>query len=217
MAGFYKVVIRAVCVGQEINNILYYAPIDPSNEEFNEEDAEDLGNAVASAWGTQFFPHLPAVYTLQGTDVSMIDETGETISPFVVSTSNSGTGTNPGSADGPGACIILKFNCTTVVQATGHSVPRRSYIAVGPVPTEAIGTSGLISSLPAWQTAAESALTQGHLINAVQMLPYRIGRDHPASSSDPTNVPGGVGAVHSVIARPYASFRRSRMFSPTGN
>lgn len=217
MAGFYKVVIRAVCVGQEINNILYYAPIDPSSEAFNEADAEDLGNAVAAAWIAQVVPQLASIYTLQGTDVSMVDETGAVISPFIVSTTNPATGGNVGSADGPGACVILKFNCTPVLQAPGHSVPRRSYIAVGPQVSEGIGTSGLITNLAPWQAAAEAALTQGHLINAVQMLPYRIGRDHPASPTDPTNVPGGVGAVHSVVARPYISFRRSRMFSPTGN
>lgn len=217
MAGFYKVLLRGAAVGQEVNNILYYAPIDPSNEDFNEDDAADLGEAVGSAWSTQIMPLLSGIYNFEGTDVTKVDERGEILSPFVVSVPGTGTGGSGNNVDGPGNVLIAKFNCTPVSQATGHPVPRRSYVAVGPLVTESIGTSGLIVNQEAWQTACAAAFTQGHLINTLQFLPYRVGRQGAPTPEEPAGRPAGVGRVHSIIARPYASYRRSRLFSPTGN
>lgn len=217
MAGFYKVVLRGVVSGQEINNILYYGSLIPIGEDFDETDATELGEAVNDAWIAQILPQLVSGYAYQGCDVSMVDESGSILSPFVVSVVDSGAGGQIQAPDGPGSCVIAKFNCTPVAEASGHPVPRRSYLAVGPLHTEQIGTSGLLTGLATWQNAFTAAFTQGHLLTSGPVVPYRVGRDHPRSASDPTIVPGGVGRVHSVVARPYASFRRSRMFSPTGN
>lgn len=217
MAGFYKVLLRGAAVGQEINNILYYAPLIPVNEEFNESDAEGLGEAVGAAWLAQIVPLLSGIYNFEGTDVSMVDETGAILSPFVVSVPGTGSGVSGNNVDGPGNVLIAKFNCTPVAEAAGHPVPRRSYLALGPLVTESIGTSGLIVGQENWQTACAAAFTQGHLVNAVSFVPYRIGRQGPPTAEEPAGRPAGVGRVHSIVARPYASYRRSRLFSPTGN
>lgn len=217
MAGFYKVVIRGVSGGQEINNILYYAPIDPSPETFNEDDANDLGAAVNAAWMTSMMGLLSNQYAFNGCDVSMVDEDGKILSPFVVSVTDTLNGGDSAAIDGPSRCVIMKFNCTTVSQATGHAVPRRSYVAVGPISTSHIGTTGVLLNPAPWQTAANLVLTQGHLINTLQFLPYRVGRTPEATAANPNPSPAGVGRVHSAVVRPYASFRRSRLFSPTGN
>ncbi len=217
MAGFYKVVVRGVAAGQEINNILYYAPVDPSNEQFNEDDATDLGAAVNGAWKNQVLAGLASTYSFQGTDVSMVDETGSILSPFVVSVPDTGAGGDTTAPETVGMVLIVKFNCTAVSQAVGHPVPRRSYLAIGPITANVGGASGLVSNPAAYTTTYTAAFAQGHLINTLQFLPYRVGRNGPPTAEYPQGTPAGVGRIHSLVCRPYVSFRRSRLFSPTGN
>lgn len=217
MAGFYKVVLRGVASGQEVNNILYYAPAVPTGETFSESDANTLGAAVNSAWKTEILPSLASQYAFNGCDVSMVDEDGKILSPFVVSVSDSGTGGDVGAPETVAMVVIAKFNCTAVAEAAPHPVPRRSYLAIGPISSLIAGASGLVANPAAFTALFTSAFTQGHLVNATQYLPYRVGRTKEATETDPTTVLAGVGRVHSVVCRPYVSFRRSRLFSPTGN
>lgn len=217
MAGFYKVVIRGVAAGQEINNILYYAPLVPGTESFEESVAEGLGNAVAAAWNTEVVPILASTYNVNGTDVSMVDEDGGILSPFVVSTTNPASGGDATAPETVGMVAIAKFNCTPVAEVAPHPVPRRSYLAVGPLSAGVMGASGLLVNVPAWTSAFTDAFTGNHLISGTIYYPYRVGRTYPPSSTNPDGTLAGVGRVHSVVARPYVSFRRSRLFSPTGN
>lgn len=217
MAGFYKVVLRGAASGQEINNILYYAPAVPTGETFSEADAAALGAACNSAWKASLMTGLASQYAFQGCDVSMVDEDGRILSPFVVSVSDSGAGGDATAPETVAMVLIAKFNCTAVAEAAPHPVPRRSYLAVGPVGANTQGASGLVTDVSMWNTAFTAVFTQGHLINATQYLPYRVGRTVEPSTENPTGTLAGVGRVHSVVCRPYVSFRRSRLFSPTGN
>lgn len=217
MAGFYKVALRGVAAGQEIINVLYYAPIDPSSEAFIEADASDLGAAVNAAWKAEIMPALASTYVFQGSDVSMVDEDGRILSPYVVSVSDTGNGADATAPETVGMVLIAKFNCTPVSQVPGHDVPRRSYLAIGPVSSAVMGASGLVASPSSYTSIFTDAFTQGHLINTLLYYPYRIGRTKTATAEDPNPPPAGVGRVHSVVCRPYVSFRRSRLFSPTGN
>lgn len=209
MPHFYKCVIRGLAGPQEVNTILYYGNLVPTNMPFDESDAAALGNAVASAYGVQILPLVSSLFTLSSTDVSMVDENGEVVSPYVVSIPSAGTGGDSGTTDTLAQCFIAKFNCTPVAEAPGHAVPRRSYVAPGPLTTAAIGSNGAYSSQAAAQTAATAAFTQGHTVGAGVLYPYRIGR------TIGTNL-AGVGRVQAVIVRPFTSFRRSRLYSPTG-
>ena len=217
MPDFYKVLVRGISQGQEINNILYYGDLVPGNISFDEGDATDLGTAVNSAWITKILPLLSNQYAFQGCDVTVVDEDGEIRSPFVVSVPSTGSGGDVSAIDGPGRVFIAKFNCTPVAEAVGHPVPRRSYLAVGPISGANIGTTGILLNQTLLQSEASAALTGSHLVGLGPMYPYRVGRTVAPSTSDPSGVTAGVGRVHSLIVRPYASFRRSRMASPTGN
>jgi hypothetical protein len=210
MPTFYKCLIRGTTGAQEINNILYYAPVIPSELAFNPDDAADLGAAVGSAWMTQLGSGLPTTYTCESVDVSMVDEDGVTVSPYVVPSLIGIDGQATGVTEGFGGVAIAKFNCTPVAEAPGHPVPRRSYIAIGPLTNDDTASNGALSTQATWQTRATAATTQGHLINAVSFVPYRVGRTELGSVA-------GVGRVVAVIVRPFASFRRSRIQRPTGN
>lgn len=217
MAGFYKVVLRGVAAGQEINNILYYSPIDPSFISFLEADASDLGAAVNAAWKNQVFGVLASTYAFQGCDVSMVDENGEILSPYVVSVPDTGNGGDAIAPETVGMVLIAKFNCTPVSQVAPHPVPRRSYLAIGPITAAQGGASGLVDTPSNKTTAFTAAFAGSHLINGTIFYPYRVGRTTAPSAENPDGTLAGVGRVHSVVCRPYVSFRRSRLFSPTGN
>lgn len=210
MPHFYKCVLRATAGGQEINNILYYGSLTPTDMPFDESDASDLADAVGSAWMTQLTPNLPTAYTLDSVDVSMVDEDGVTVSDFVITRDVNLSGGNAGVTEGFAFVAIAKFNCYTVAEAAPHPVPRRSYLAVGPLHSNDVATNGALSTQSTWQEDISAAVTGSHLIGAGPLYPYRVGRTKGTSLA-------GVGRVASVTVRPFASFRRSRMQSPTGN
>jgi hypothetical protein len=210
MPHFYKTVLRGTAGSQEINNILYYAPLIPTDLAFDEQDASDLADAVGAAWMDELGTLLPTSYTLDSVDTSMVDEDGITVSDFVVSRDINVSGTNANVTEGFGAVAIAKFNCYTVAEASPHPVPRRSYLAVGPLNSTDTATNFALSTQANWQLAVSNAVTGNHLIGITPMYPYRVGRTKGASLA-------GVGRVASVTVRPFASFRRSRLQSPTGN
>ncbi len=210
MPHFYKCVLRGTAGAQEINNILYYSSLVPTDFPFNEDDASDLGLAVGTAWMNELQSSLPSAYTLDSVDVSMVDEDGVTVSDFVITQDINRSGGNAGVTEGYGAVCIAKFNCHTVAEAAGHPVPRRSYLAIGPLHSNDTGSNFALLTQAAWQTAVSAAVTGNHLIGISPLYPYRVGRTKGTSLA-------GVGRVASVTVRPFASFRRSRLQSPTGN
>ncbi len=217
MPNFYKVVVKATALTQEVNTILYYGTTVPSEEQFDAGIASGLGTAVGQAQVNSWQWLLPTALTWQSVDVSMVDEDGVTVSPYIVTEQLAGAGQLNEPVDTVALVGIAKFNCTPVSQAVGHPVPRRSYVCVGPLLASQIGQGGALSGLAAFQTAAEAAFTQGHLISGTLYEPYRVGRTEPVSSTNPDGTIAGVGRVVAVTFRPYASFRRSRMISPTGS
>lgn len=207
-ATFYKTVLRAIVGPEEFNTILYYGTVVPSVSTFDAGIAEDLGTAVGAAWIAEMLPLLPTQYNFQSIDVSMVDQDGVTTSPYVVTVATPGTGASVNTLDTYAQCLIAKFNCTPLAE-TGHPVPRRSYIAIGPLGSEHIAPGGILLNQSTWQTAVEDAVTGGHLVGATSYVPYRIGRTKGLVSA-------GNGRVVAVTVRPYTSFRRSRLVSPTG-
>lgn len=217
MPTFYKAVVKATALTQEINTILYYGTAVPTTMSFDAGIAEDLGNAIGTAQGTSFSAQLPTVVEWQSVDVSMVDDDGETVSPYIVTVPLTGFGTINEPVDTVAMVAIAKFNCSYVAESSPHSVPRRSYVCIGPVLASQIGQGGALSNVSALQTAAEAAFTQGHLISGTLYQPYRIGRTVAPSTDDPDGSLAGVGRVVSVTVRPYVSYRRSRLIRPNGS
>jgi hypothetical protein len=216
MPTFYKCLVQSSVAGQDINNILYYAPVVPTSLAFDPVVADALGDAVASAWADQIRPLLSNQVAPQLVEVSMVDADGFVVSPYAVTVPMGGTSSIGDPLATAAMVLIWKFNCSAVAEAPGHSVPRRSYLAIGPLTEAQVGTDGLIAIQAGAATALAAATTEGHLISGTQFVPYRIGRTSGPTVSDPSGVAAGVGRVVSGIVRPYASFRRSRLRRPTG-
>lgn len=208
-ATFYKAVLRAIVGPEEFNTILYYGTLVPSVSTFDPQIAEDLGTAIGAAWNAEIVPAQPTQYNFQSIDMSMVDQDGVTTSPYVVTVPTPGVGAVTSTLDTYAQVLIAKFNCTPLAE-TGHAVPRRSYIALGPLSSEMIAPGGILLQQASWQTRLEDATTQGHLVGATSYVPYRIGRTKDGRAA-------GNGRVVAVTVRPYTSFRRSRLVSPTGS
>lgn len=210
MAGFYKVVVQGTAMGQDINNILYYSTATPDVVSWDADAAAELGQDVADAWVETALPLLPAEYSFSGTVVSMVNEDGVTISPFTVPVADTGTGGSASAIGTVAQVLIYKFNCNPATLVNAHPVPRRSYIAFGPMLESQINPGGQIATPAGFQTMGDALFTQGHLVGAANLVPYRVGRTVGSTQA-------GVGRVVSGIVRPFSSFRRSRLTRPTGN
>lgn len=206
---FYKVVIRGTADGQDIQNILYYSTITPDTLTFDSDAAVELGGDVGNAWQTSIMPRLPNNYVLHGTTVSLIDENGDVIGPFSVEVPDIATGSGIDPTATPGLVTIGAFQTVPVAQYPTHPNPKRSYLAIGPLTETSVGDRGEIVPAGTFDAAFIPFLTQGHLVGPTNYVPYRIGRTTPTSVS-------GVGEVVGAVMRPYASFRRSRLYSPRG-
>lgn len=217
MPTWYKVVVKATALTQEVNTILYYGTQTPSTITWDPAVAEDLGELVGSAQASSFTAQLPTVFEWQSADISMVDDDGETVSPYIVTVPLGGTGALSEAVDTVAMVAIAKFNCNFVSESSPHSVPRRSYVCIGPVLASQIGQGGALSNVAALQAGAETAFTQGHLISGTIYDPYRIGRTVAPSTADPDGSLAGVGKVVSVTVRPYVSYRRSRLIRPNGS
>lgn len=210
MAGFYKVSILGTAAGQDITNILYYSAGTPDTLTWDAGVAADLGQSVLDAWIEQIVALMPNAYTLTGADVSMVNEDGEVTSPYTVSVADTAVGAQGGAIATAGMCAIVKFNCEPATLLNTHPVPKRSYIAVGPLSEAQVDPDGTLTVQAAYQTAATPAFTQGHLIGLQEFEPYRVGRTVGI-------VPAGVGKVVGAVVRPFSSFRRSRLRAPSGS
>lgn len=211
MPNYIKLAVVGQMQDQEIVNIFYFA------------EAAGFGNAALDPAIRQAFAlayegsHLPGfvgqlsdLYTATELQVSAVNELNVPTSSYTIFQSVSEIGAVAGATDSPGMVGIIGFQVSYpfVGAAVGQRVPKKSYIAYGPLVSDDIGSGGLV----AWDPAAEPALTAS-LVDNVTLIgtdwhPIRIG----------TNV-AGVGAsgwVEGVIYRPYVRPRKSRMKRANG-
>jgi hypothetical protein len=210
MAGFYKCLVKGTAAGQAVNNILYYSTVAPDAIVWDASVATALGQAVVDAWEESALNAYPQAYAFSGVDVSMVDEDGEVSSPFTVSVVGTGAGVYSDLLATPGITAILKFNCSPAVLVNARPVPKRSYLAIGPLAEGWVADDGLYTQASRTAQYVGPAVTQGHLIGATPFVPYRVGRTEGARVA-------AVGLVVSSVVRPYASFRRSRLRRPSGS
>lgn len=206
MANFAKVAIIGEASGQEVVNILYYAPnavapaqpLDPTER-----------NILASSVIAEVVPSLLTVlhssYTLRELQVTAVDENNETTSDYAVVQPATGAGGHGGGADSAGIAAIVGFQCSYPFTGApvGVRVPKKSYLAIGPMASESVGDDGavLLSALEQEALIANLALYLDG--DANNWIPVRVGVNGP-------NGPA-VGKVDGAVVRPYVRPRKSRL------
>mgnify|MGYP001381376337 CR=1 FL=1 len=209
MATFYKAVVHHTLNQQEVLNVLYYRPPVPDTASWSADVATQLGQAVEAAWRTTMLPRFSSLVALRRVEMSAVNERNEVISPYTIAVPATGTGAQIGATNGPGPVMIVAFQTVATTLVNMPRVPKRSYVALPWVVDTQIANDGTVVTVANDLTALNAVLTQGHLVNAVQFSPVRIGRPNHQ------DIPA-VGDVQGIIIRPYASFRRSRMNPPSG-
>lgn len=205
----YECSVEGTCDDQTIVNVLYYAKLTAADNGWSTTRAQQLGEAVRDAWQNSAMIHLPNQYVFQGVTVRglNLDRTPASTYPIEVAGSGSGAATDPTKTNG--MVGIVSFRLSAAPEYESERVPRRSYIAFGPLVQLLISEQGVINWDTTFRNNLTAVLTQGHLLASGQMSPVRLGT--PNSLGVPA-----IGQVDGVTFRPFASFRRSRLNSPSG-
>lgn len=213
MAKFYKTVVRSSAGTQLISNILYFASADGNDVLFSADALNELNDAIAADIIPTYANTISSVATVEELVTTVIDEDNKAVGFFDVRKSISVPGTTSNVVDSYAACAILALTCTPLSSTQTLRVPKRSYLALGPVGTNLLAENGAIVSahLVAVQSLgaalvafSPTLVSTGQTINSV-----RVGVPNKTGLSS-------VGAVVSATARPFMSFRRTRMTSPSG-
>jgi len=139
----------ARCQGQTIINTYWYrsAVALPFAELFG------WAEAIAAAWadlfwtgdvGTRMQDLLPDDYVLETILVDFRDDDGVLLNTIPYSVAVDLAGGNTGSFDGNHNCAIMHFSLGGA-PGPGLDLPRRGYVALGPIVSDAIGDNGVLT------------------------------------------------------------------------
>lgn len=209
MAVIYEATVQMSAGGQGINNILYYEAAGTPEIPWDPATALALAEDVRDAWITNGMPSLTSTTTLTGVAVRALNQLREVISTFTQNVSASTVGSVVASVDTPATVAIIGFQLIAAGLPEFPRVPKRSYIALGPISSNWIADNGVVTIPVANRDLLTALLTQGHAPNATPMNAVRLGT--PNELGQPS-----LGVISGVLYRPFASFRRSRLTPPTG-
>lgn len=210
----YKMVVKGTAGTQEIVTVFYAARSDGSDVEQSEAAYTGLRVLWDSQIGTAFLSCASDSYQTQSFIVSVVDEVGQTVSDFTGEATYVTQGVLTGALDTYAQAGVVGFKCQGLTsQPATIRIPKRSYILTPPIPSSEIDDDGRLtasyaSNLATLATAcANFAGTVGDNAYAVEAV--RVGVRAQDNS-------GAMGRIIQGVARPYSTFRRSRMIRPTG-
>lgn len=209
MPDFYKSVIQYTCLGQQLVNVLYYQSVDEAGAPFDPVRMLSLNGAIVGDVLPALRAVMPPAVTVVGISTTVVNERNVTTSPYAVETALSLPGLLSEDIETPGMVAIASFRVSVPAGNPGTLPTKRSYVAIGPVTAPQIGSNGALS----WVTIIKDNI-RAALGNTIEgdidgFVPHRVGRGG-------SELVDRWGVVNDVVIRPFVSFRRSRLFSPTG-
>lgn len=209
MPSFAKARLKGVFQGQEIVNLLYYAIDGQPSFPFDQVQMGDLAVTIITDVLPALNDVLPASFAWTEVGITIVDERGNTTSPFEVVQQTNIPGALNEDTDGQAQVAIVSFQVVSRLGAPAGTPPKRTYIALGPLVSASVLANGQVGwSAPLRIQIADAVSTpiEGNLGNYV---PVRVGRK-------PSPLTPSYGDVVGAVVRPYASFRRSRLVRPSG-
>lgn len=209
MGSYYKLVLSGTASTQGITNTLYY-----SNAGSSQVDTDPVARLnFLTQWyasvGDEWLDIFPSSYTLNSITGTVVDDDNSTISTFPVGIDVGASGTGGTALGQVYECAIVTFRLSTPAGVIGNIVPKRSYVALGPLVAGTLAATGQYFPPAGWDETVGTALNSTITSEEVVYSAYRVGsEDAPGNAR--------VGIVSSLIIRPYASTRRSRKIRPTG-
>lgn len=212
MANFIKLAIVGQSLGQEVVAVLYYAETsgDP-DEALSPTVRTEFGEGFASAQLQDYVAGLSNQYEVTELQVSAVNEDNEVTSNYTVFVPDSTSGIRTGALDGVANVGVIGFQVSYpfLGAPVGLRVPKRSYLAYGPIQSGDIGDNGAMLWATAFTTPIQSALTSQVTVTGSTWMPIRIGVPNNLGVS-------AIGKIEGIIFRPYSSDRRSRRQRPNG-
>ena len=210
-----KVALVGLAEGQEIVNIFYYAPSDILS-----------GWALSPVAREEFYAEwMPMVKAVLDPLLSA-DYVGSEVYMSAVTVSNTEAGGYPsifpntvagevaGGSDTVALAAIVAQRCREYAAGPGIRVPKKSYLAFGPLASANVGDNGLLL----WNDAEKATvvdlcsanveLSEGESAPLI-WSPVRVG----VLNQD--NIPA-VGYVETALVRQYCRPRKSRLFRANG-
>jgi hypothetical protein len=211
MTDYIKLALVGTAQGQEIVNIFYYAETNGDTTKALDPDIRlELAQYFDGTTLPSFVQQISNFYAATELQVSAVNELNQATSNYTVFFPSSESGAVSGDVDGVGQVGIIGFQVSYpfVGAAVGQRVPKKSYIAYGPLVSADVGNGGLIEWDGLVSDDIASALKDTITLSDSAWHPIRIG----------TNVDGvgALGWVENVIFRPYVRPRKSRMVRANG-
>lgn len=210
MASFYKLTLRGRAFTQTIINIFYYSDATVPEVAFDAPTMTELATQFLTDVASRLVACVTTAYTTEQVDVTIVNERNVTLSPFAVSVAATIPGTRTGDSSTAGMSAILSFRVLPALPPAGSTLPKRSYIALGPISDADMAGDGRIQLPAAARASLEQAATLPLETTAQLFVPYRVGRS--AGTGPPS-----YGTVAQAVFRDFGTFRRSRLVRPSGN
>lgn len=210
-----KVATIGQAEGQEIVSIFYF---DPLGAPAGLAGDATFRSQFGELWDTRFKqimdPLLSADYAGTEHSITVVNVRNETISDYAVIVPNTAVGEVAGGSDTVAMCAIVGQRCGAYSTGPGIRVPKKSYLALGPLASANIGDQGLLL----WNVSEKQSVVNlcrtplDGLTGEIEGITFRLVR---VGVPNKDNIPG-VGIVQDAIVRPYTRPRESRLFSANG-
>lgn len=208
MTQFYKVVAEGLAQDQVVSNIFYYVNDSTDTALFDTAVMGDLATAFDEQVLGVMCSGISTEYVGSQITVSVVDEDNTVVSPYEVFVGSEQVGAVSGATPGVGSCAIYGFRVGPFGPNPATRVPKRSYIALGPLSIAHIAADGEYTASGTIRnniTLALSSVVEGVLAG---FRPVRVGR--PSGGSVPS-----WGYVVGSVSRPNVSSRKSRRRRPS--
>jgi len=210
MNAIARVTLKAEAYGgQEVVNTFWYRP------DFPIVDPLEVMTSTLDQFRLYFVPKMLAIQTSNYLIKQVEGQLYESVTwvpllsePLVQIVDLSGSDTTH-DVNGPAQCMIVKFvlDAGGAVIPAGLHLPKRSYIAVGPLSETVVDTSGnvVIGNFPGASITEFLAACAGDLLYLVRIWEaIRVGVPLPGT------LPRAYASILSAHVRTKSSFRRSR-------
>lgn len=209
---YMRMAIVGQCEGQEVVAVLYYAETNGlAGAALDPDVRQEMANLWEGSLLEDWCLGLATNYTATELQVSAVNELNESISNYTVFQPANTAGTATGDLDGVSQVGIIGFQVSYpfVAAPVGMRVPKRSYLAYGPITSDFIQDSGAMIWTAGVQAAMSTLLVGNAVLSTTEWHPVRVGVPNELGV-------GAIGWVENVIFRPYSSDRKSRRRRPNG-
>lgn len=211
----WKIATIGQAEGQEIVSIFYFSTGSlPAEESWNHANMREIAELWDARFKAVMDPLLSADYVGTEHSVTVVNVRNETISDFAETIANSAVGEVAGGSDTVALAAIVAQRCTAYSSGPGIRVPKKSYLALGPLASANIGDNGLLL----WNTSEKASVATMCFTPLVGITGDMLGETfRPVRVGVPNqdNIPA-VGVVAAAQVREYTRPRKSRLFRANG-